>query len=53
MLVILGDYNSMEAFWRFVEQIIIELALEIVFISLTRVVVQRKYSVFQPLKARN
>ena len=39
-----------DAFRRYTEQIIIELALEVVFISLTRLLIQRKYPAFQPFQ---
>ena len=48
----LGASIPIDMFWRYVEQIGIELALEIVFMSLTKLVIQRKYSSFQPLRVR-
>jgi hypothetical protein len=63
MLAILGITRGIESglgasipmgnFWRCVVQIVIELALEIVFISLTKLVIQRKYPSFQPFTVRS
>lgn len=48
----IGAEIPVTAFWRYVEQIVIELALEIVFISLTRLLIQRKFPTFQPSQVR-
>lgn len=43
-----GANMDSEVFWRVVEQIIVEIALEIIFISLTKLVIQRKLPSFKP-----
>jgi hypothetical protein len=43
-----GANMDSEVFWRVVEQIVVEMALEIVFISLTKLVILRKLSGFKP-----
>lgn len=43
-----GANMDSEVFWRVVEQIVVEMALEIVFISLTKLLIQRKLSDFKP-----
>ena len=44
-----GASMDSEVFWRVVEQIGVEMALEALFMSLTRLVIQRKLPGFQPL----
>lgn len=44
-----GNMDS-EVFWRVVQQIGVEMALEILFMSLTRVIIKRKLPGFQPME---